>query len=95
MARNCPGLSKGPQRHLVGKQVGPLCSSPRASSSLSHIAAGGPQEIAPLLGTGVYVGTATTITTLASGEGTLFCPLLFRLENRHTLLELLAWIHSM
>ena len=90
----------------MGKQVGPLCSSARASLSLSHIAAGGPQEIAPLLGTGVSVGTATAITTLASGEGTPFCPLLFRLENRqtlprgchsikHTLLELLAWIRSM
>ena len=50
------------------------------SLSLGRAAAGAPQETALLL------GIATAVTTQASGEGTLFYPLLLGLRNGQALL---------
>lgn len=55
-----------------------------ASLSLSHMAARDPHETASSAGHCCLHGTATAASISTSGEGTLLCPLLFRLENRQT-----------
>ena len=80
-----------------------LCPRPL---SLSRTASGGPWETAAPPGTAISMGVATAVTTVASGEGPLFCPLTFRLKNEHplpggchsiehTLLELSEWVYSL